>query len=255
MCKQVLTTIHTYGIMYIVNKEKAGEKMKLYESNNKAVVKFGISPNKKKTVTIPSNYYPLTNSNYKIFTSRNTTECNDDKIKEIFDSTAYCIAQCFSNADELYKKLTAQNIEAKLWSGWLFIDDDYPQYHCWVTVDNHILDLTNDFAQRFTFLNKAIQNFDEAEISEVRKAFIQFDLECKSQNISNSLRCSPFGKIALDNIIYIGSQCGSGEEAKKVLNDLVKRYPNHKSRLPCPKGSNLTQTQQMTQAALDTQEK
>lgn len=196
------------------------------------------------SVAIPTSYYPLSSNSeyaYKIFRKENTEICEREEVLRIFDTIPYRIGHCYTNADELFNKLTSAGIEAKIWAGWLFVcDQTLPIHHCWVTVGNSVLDLADDFRVKFGQNTDVWANIKTAEeFREVEASFYSF---CRENRIKNRQRCAPVGKVGSNDWLYIGAECESGDAARKIYQNLIRKYPNHVVEANCfADGTNQTQ--------------
>lgn len=205
--------------------------------NDRVVVKLYDGNTFKKSIVIPTSYYPL-NEKYEVFTKNNTEIVSDDKILGIFDEVKYKIGFCYSNSKQLYQKLVAQAIDAKVYCGWLFVGAaEYPVHHCWVVVNGkHLLDLGDDFTVMLSGQNA--ENFKNASIAETRR--LTADFARASKNVPNRVRCAPVGT-PTPFLLYVGCECDA-ERGREIYNQLLKRYPNHECERNCDRnGLNETQ--------------
>lgn len=217
-----------------------------YENNavfkeNRAVVKLR-KPDGAfiKSIIIPTAYYPL-NSNYEVFTYKNTKPMNDDGILKIFDSVKYQLGHCYTNTGELVRKLNESGYDAKSYAGWLFTDaGDLPVHHCWCVIEKDgeksVLDLSDDFTAMLSGENG--ENFKDCDANETRELIASFHEAAAS--VPNSLRCSPVGT-PTPFLLYIGCECPA-EDARKLYGNLMRQYPDHECESNCDStGLNATQ--------------
>lgn len=186
-----------------------------------------------KSIIIPTNYYPLHNENYKLFTSKNCDICEDKKILSIFDSIKFQLGHCYTMNGELYKELIKNGIDAKIWAGWLFVNEsEIPIHHCWVTVKNSLLDIADDNYVKYKYVENADIWKNAKSKEDYGKLLAQFYQDCIKNKITNSQRCKPCGK-PVENMLYIGSECKDGNDARNIYKQLIKRYPNHEAEANC----------------------
>lgn len=191
--------------------------MKIRGQNGKIVIEEVAD----KPIIIPSQLYPLSGG-LEIFFAGNTEDCEDQQLREIFDSTEASIGHCYSNTENLVSKLKAAGIPKsryKTYAGWLFIGGNSPIHHAYTVVDNkYMLDFST---------NKALE--DEAQYhglsAEETKARV-IKIVAESMRKKHSERAT-FGKVG-PLYLYVGSVC-KPMQGKQLYQRLMKSHPKH----PC----------------------
>lgn len=194
----------------------------------------------KKSVIIPTDYYPLNGNEFKVFHSENTERTYDEILLSRIDRINYKIGCCYSNTAEVVKLLKAAGYDVKSYVGWLFVaDSQFPVHHCWAVInDKHVIDLADDFSLMLCGDNYKI--FEELNTQETRTALLDFTKEVKE--LKNSMRCCPVGT-PTPILYYIGSEC-EPEEGKRIYQRLIKKYPDHECQRNC-NGNGLNPTQKL----------
>ena len=215
------------------------------QKRHKVVVKLqNMDGSFKESCLIPSVMYPLDDRNsmnglYEVFTNENTTMIEDKKILDIFDSVKYEIGHCYQNTDVLVEKLIRAGYNAKSYVGWLFLSGtSYPIHHCWAVVDNHVLDLSDDFSVKFNRHN--LKNFENKSLDEQRLVLADFHKE--AAKYPNSVRCAPVGKVTMP-LFYVGCEC-EPEKGRAIYRKLISTFPDHPVHKNVGKDS-LNQTQRI----------
>lgn len=200
-------------------------EMKIGTINGKIIVE-GLT---EKQLIIPSQMYPLSGP-MEYFCSENTEDCDDQQLREIYDSIEPQIGFCYSNIERLADAMAEAGIHRsryRTYCGWLFIGWSLPIHHAFMVVDNkYMLDFS---------INKAFEieeQFKDCENAEkTRNKMI--DLYIQQLGQPNSTRTA-FGKVG-PHYFYVGSKC-KPSEGKRLYQRLMKSHPNH----PC--GKNVTAT-------------
>lgn len=176
------------------------------------------------SIVIPTDYYPLSDTSFKVFHCENCQITTNPDIISCFDSVKHVPGHCYSMADELHNRLKDKGFESAIWCGWLFIGNRRPVHHCWVTVgaDNVLLDI-QDNADHIVSLLQGHSFKNDEELRRFLADTLAAELK---QGIKNSVRCSPLGKPS-SHTFYVGSRVSNGEAAKKIYQALVQKYPSH----------------------------
>lgn len=189
------------------------------------------------SIILPTALYPLTGEP-QVFTYANTTETENARVLELFDSVQYRIGHCYDNAAELAKKLREAGFEPETYAGWLFTGEgQLPVHHCWVVLGDSLLDLSDDAAM-LVWSGVAEQMKAEEDKDAIRERLAEYMKEALTW--PNSKRCSPVGQ-ASPNMLYVGSPC-SPEEAIRTCRQLMQKYPDHETQRNC-KGERINPTQ------------
>lgn len=207
------------------NEKWINEKVKIKE--NRVVVKLVDSEKKfRDSVIIPTEYYPLKDTNFEVYHKNNCEEIKDKKVIEIFNSIEYRIGYCYQNSENLVNRLKENGYNAKQYCGWLFIDNEsIPNFHSWVILNNSLLDLADEFNVLY-HINPMNWN-DVTTKEEQIKVLADFHLYIKKNKISNSDRCNIVG-IPTIGLMYVGGEC-SAKDGRSVYNNMMRRFPNHAS--------------------------
>lgn len=215
------------------------------QKKHKVVVKlYNNNGTFKESCIIPSVRYPLDDRNsmnelYEVFTNENTLMIEDKKLLDIFDSVKYEIGHCYQNTDALVEKLKKAGYDAKAYVGWLFLSGaSYPIHHCWAVVNNHVLDLADDFSVKFNENN--LKHFEGKSIDEQRLLLADFHKEAEKH--PNSVRCAPVGKITRP-LFYVGCEC-EPNKGRAIYRKLISTFPDHPVHKNVGK-DNLNQTQRV----------
>lgn len=181
----------------------------------------------KMAINIPSVYWPLNSDKYETFSYDECSEVEDPVVLEAFDATPYKIGRCYTNSELLAENLRQRGVEAKIYVGWMFVEEDAtPIHHCWVVVNGSVLDLSDDMAiVRFNADNFAKANGKE----ECRAAMASF--KKWAMQFPNSKRCIPVGK-PVQGVLYVGCPCDPNE-GRRIYNRLMVAYPNHECERNC----------------------
>lgn len=193
------------------------------QKENKVVVKLKNQDGTfKESCIVPTVMYPL-NGPLQVFNTNNTCLVEDKTLLEVFNSVKYQVGKCYQNSIDLAAALRALGYEAKTYVGWLFLSETtYPVHHSWVVVENHVLDLSDDYSIMLYGDNK--KNFDNCKsLEEQRQMLASFRQAAAKQ--PNSVRCSPVG-CPSSFLLYIGCECDP-DKGRKIYRDLIKTYPNH----------------------------
>lgn len=211
--------------------------------NGKAVTKLYRNGMFLQSVIIPTVMYPL-NGPAEVFTFRNCIKVTDSKVLEIFDQIPYQIGRCYTNAEAMTSALIAEGYSAQTYAGWYFTSgSDTPIHHCWTVLDGQsVLDLADDLSLMCCDGN--IQNFRNAK-SRAERIALNVDFQRWASRFPNQKRCMYVGE-PTPFTLYVGCPC-SADEARKIYNALVAKYPNH----PChPKGGINPTQKAMVEAGL-----
>lgn len=193
----------------------------------------------KKSIIIPTVYYPLNSNDFKVFHSDNCEKVTDQTILECFDTIPFQMGHCYTMADSLYRLLKEKGVEnVELWAGWLFCAAELPVHHCWVTVNDSLLDIAESFS--FFYTDEMVEKYANAK-NQIEMRMLVAKRSTEITKMKNSDRCSPVG-IPNVSAFYVGSRVSSGLEAKAVYNDMVRKYPDHETiKMVNNSGLNLTQ--------------
>lgn len=194
--------------------------------------------NFKKSVIIPTDYYPLNKDEFKVFHCNNTKKVVDEALLMTINKAEYKIGHCYRNTENIVHLLKEAGYDVKSYVGWLFVaETQFPVHHCWAVVDDiYVIDLSDDFTMMFSAEN--YKNFVGLNVMETRVAMLEFALEARKQ--PHSVRCSPVGKPS-PMLYYIGCEC-EPEDGKRIYNELIKKYPVHECQRNCDtNGLNPTQ--------------
>lgn len=172
-------------------------------------------------IVIPSQLYPLTGS-MTIFTANNTTPCDDEQLRQIFDSIPSRIGRCYENIRLLEDKLKATEQFKNRFTtyvGWMFIGENMPVHHAYMVVDNkYMLD--------FSPLSDLESLEAPVVMSKDGIRELVADQVIKSLDKPNSEK-AVFGQVQFDSL-YVGSVC-SPEKGIRVYKKLMRAFPKH----PC----------------------
>lgn len=212
-------------------------KKQIRLKNDKVVVKLYEEDVFKKSVIVPTVYYPL-NGNYEVFHYENTEKVADENVLKIFDSMKYRVGHCYQNTDALVTALRDAGYDAVAYVGWLFVCGwDYPVHHCWCVLDGkYVLDLSDDYSVMMGLNAKAWENVKTKE--EQIELIASFTAEAKKH--PHSIRCAPVGT-PTPFLYYVGCPCDP-EEGRKIYQRLIRDYPDHECQRNCDKNG-LNQTQ------------
>ena len=72
---------------------------------------------------MPTNYYPLHNDDIHVFFDDNVALLTDEKVLSLIDTVKYKVGHCYHNAETIYKILTANEYDEKMYCGWIFPAD------------------------------------------------------------------------------------------------------------------------------------
>lgn len=217
-----------------INWYYENKKVKIKE--DRVVIKLYQQDTFKDSCVIPTVYYPL-NNNPEVFTAEDVEVVTDEKILEIFDRIEFKIGRCYDNTDRLVKELRKEGYDAKSYVGWLFSgEDQYPVHHCWCVLDNHILDLSDNYTMMLTGPNG--DNFKNAKTKE-EQIMVMADFLKAAKNEKNSVVCYPVGKPS-PFMFYIGCECDANE-GRKIYRQLMQQFPDHKVDRTDKQGLNHTQ--------------
>ena len=177
------------------------------------------------SIITPTEYYPLSDKSFRIFHSGNCKATTDPTVISCFDSVKHIPGHCYSMADELHDKLNKCGIPSTIWCGWHFVSNRPPIHHCWVTVGENsetLLDIQENCDHIAAILQGHSFNSDEEY-----RIFLADTLSSElKRGVKNSEKCAPLG-IPSHNVFYVGSRVSSGDAARKIYNDLTKKYPDH----------------------------
>lgn len=169
-----------------------------------------------KAVTVPSEMYETVGT-VKLFCKNNCKRIKDKIVLDIFDSIKYEPGKCFYFSSELCEKLRDNGYDAKLYAGWLFLDNNFlPTYHCWVVLDDSVLDLADHFTK-----NKEMFGCKNYTREEYANNF------AKLLKLKNSERCYPVG-LPYEELLYAGSET-TAEKGMKLCKKILDKYPNHEA--------------------------
>lgn len=190
---------------------------KLYSACGKEEIKF------KKSIIIPTEQYPLSKSEFRVFHHGNCKVCEDEKILKCFDETKYEQGHCYQMADELKLRLIKAGYDAKIYVGWLFPNPmETPIHHAWIVVDDYVLDLQDDMC----VIKANWEMFEGKTTEECRYLLAEFHTYCYKNKVPHSTRCAPVGLPCVE-YYYIGSEVECGDVGRKEYNQLLRKYPNH----------------------------
>lgn len=177
------------------------------------------------SVVIPTSMWDLP-APFRVFHQDNTKICEDTQILEVFDSVTYKVGHCYTNTENLIKAFKNKGINALAYAGWLFTtqDKDFPIWHSWVVIDNYVLDLSDNYNVLFNMNGDKFAGKSVEECRQLNADFLDFAIH----NWKNSQRCLPVGQ-AYEDFLYVGFEC-EPNRARKIYNDLIKKYPNHKTQ-------------------------
>lgn len=209
------------------------------EKENKIVAKIKNPDGSfKRSVIIPTDYYPLNSEKYKVFHYKNTEQICDEKMINVIDRVDYKIGCCYQNTKEIVRQLKSEGFDVRPYVGWLFVgESQFPVHHCWAVVNGiHVVDLADDFTMMLKGDNA--ENFKELNIQQTRVAMASFVAEARKQK--NSIRCYPMGT-PTPFLYYIGAEC-SPDDGKRIYQGLIKTHPEHECQRNCD-SSGLNPTQ------------
>lgn len=198
--------------------------MKIDEKSGSLYVS-GVS---KKPLKIPSAMYPLTGE-YMMIAKENTAPFDDSDesstIRHIFDSTPVQIGRCYTNAENLQKRLAKENIHSETLVGWLFVADSLPVMHCLTAIGNHILD--------FNIRQELLLRDGYSLLSEdkLRQVFAERIHQLQSRPFSEVCTFGPLDRQTL----FIASHC-SPQKGIELARKLRRAYPKHPAFLEIDSG-------------------
>ena len=104
--------------------------------------KFYFSINGDKHV-MGSKLYPVGKRGLSFFTGGTTTKGDFQEVEEYLEreNWKHKNGYCYTNAETLHKAFLEHKINAKYYSGWLFVNDSHPIHHAWVSVDGNVYDI------------------------------------------------------------------------------------------------------------------
>lgn len=190
-----------------------------YEVNDN-IVKITLNNLSQDVKTVPSKLYPLPNKEFKIFTSENTFDLEDNKVNNLLTDIDVIIGGCYTNATNIVKILKENNINAKFYSGWI-LRLNKMTHHAWVVIDDkHLIDVSilrkeDDILDRELSGNPKVKG---DKIIDTLSKLIEEKLPFKEKYY--------YGKVGRYCAIYIGSETNP-DNARKSFNDLLKAVPNH----------------------------
>ena len=192
----------------------------------------------KKSVIIPTDYYPLNGMEYRTFHSGNTERITDEKVLTLIDKVSYKIGHCYQNTDAVAKILRKHGYDVKTYVGWLFVaETEFPIHHCWAVInENQVIDLGDDFSLMYGGENG--KHFEGKSLEETRELMVSF--QAWARGLKNRQRCIPMGT-PTDGLYYIGTEC-EADYGRKLYRDLINKFPNHECERNCDvNGYNRTQ--------------
>lgn len=200
------------------------------EKENRIVAKLrDKNGNFKKSVLIPTDYYPLAGSAVRTFHKDNTEKITDEALLYILDRVKYKIGCCYQNTEEVIHILQRKGYSVKSYVGWLFVgESQFPVHHCWAVVDDkHVIDLADDFTMMFAGENG--DNFENLSLEEARQTMLSFHMEALKQK--NHIRCHPMGTPS-SILYYVGTECAPAA-GRRTYRDLIKKFPYHECQRNC----------------------
>jgi len=178
--------------------------------------------NPKRWPRIPSQVYPL-NGFAEVWSRHNTTDCADQKMLEVFDSIKPEIGCCYQNTENLMNAAKAAGIpEGDLvpHAGWTFCQGDpAPVHHCFAVYKRTaVFDFGAAIKSEWTPLLAGKSR------EECQKLMVELMAEARTH--PNHIA---FGSGRIDALyLHVSSPCHP-KAARKIFQDLMKRYPNHPS--------------------------
>lgn len=184
----------------------------------------------RKSVIVPTDYYPLYSNDFKVFHAENCRNISKEEgdfsqtVIDIFNKCGFSIGYCYTNAEMLKTRLCKAGFEAVQYVGWLFTDvTQIPVFHSWVVLDGNIVLDYSDFYTACFMYNSDVWK-GRADSVEVLSSFFKY---VKQERIANALVCYPLGVPAI-GCIYVGCPCGA-EEGRALWRNMIKKYPDHDS--------------------------
>lgn len=177
----------------------------------------------KSTYKISSKIYPLNGRKFDMFTSKNTVDVKDEKIKELFNICKFQIGKCYINA-EIMKQISEKNNleEVQYYAGWVFMGAKPPMNHAWIVYEhNSVIDssILQNINCMFNELNK--NTATKTDYARILKREID----------SNKSNCDKFtfGQV-IEPLIYVGCEdtySHARELFKKALDITKDKHPSY----------------------------
>lgn len=174
--------------------------------------------------TIPSDLFPLSKGEIRLFDCCNTAQADFPELKQVFDSLIFQTGCCYTNTEALVNVCRATGIKNVYpYAGWIIGPDGCPLHHAWAVFEqdgnSHLLDGGN--LMGFEFYER-IKNYPDSTKEAVRRTVVDTFEDMK--DLPNSEKamygfCHP-------SFVYVGVRT-TPNEASLIWNRLCDKYPQH----------------------------
>ena len=152
----------------------------------------------------------------------------------LIDTVKYEVGHCYHNAETIYKVLTANGYDAKMYCGWMFPTASanqmtLPVHHAWVVLnDNAVIDIANDYVYMVQYLENLVgkEYLQKLNPAEWRQEFVKARKYIVKNNVKNSERCN-LG-LTCDGV-YIGCEIYSAIEGIALYQNMKTKFPKHET--------------------------
>lgn len=196
-----------------------------------------------KSVIMPTDMYPLANNDIHVFSDENLEEITDKEVLDVIDQVPYKIGHCYTNSQNIVDALAKVGVEACIYCGWAFVSlSELPFFHCWVMLDDtHLIDLANDYIRKLNYVYD-VYGDESKHFTRDRWRYAFVEATKFLSSLPNSERCC-IGMA--DNKIYVGCPVKNANEARRLYNYLIGKFPNHESIEDVNKNTQRTPLQEM----------
>lgn len=174
-----------------------------YRYLNKKRTSVEVQNYRQESFFFPSEIYPLSSKNLKVFEINTTERLNEEQIQEVSrisnDITAK-IGYCYSNCENFISRHEELNSKLKIdcYTGWLILGNDIPIHHSWLVVEGkHVIDYS--ITEEDMEMNKSIAHLP---IEEQRELLLSKMIENDKKKNSEKML---LGLVPSD-LLYIGSK-------------------------------------------------
>lgn len=189
--------------------------------NSKAYFKVG-----KDSHVFGSKIYPIGKRGQSFFggTCTEDTGSKYDRVADTLERSnwKHKNGYCYTNAEILQQIFQAHGVDAKYYSGWVFVSSGYPIHHAWVVVDDNVYDISINVVAQQRMLEQSMKGMDlysPEAVKEIKR--IQND----SYSITDSF---VWGKVP-DHMIYVGSEETQDTGRAKYHSAMKATNNNHPS--------------------------
>lgn len=179
--------------------------------------------------------YPIGKRNVSLFMDSVTEKGAFEEVSTYLETSGWQPRNgyCYSNSELLQNAFKTHGIDAKYYSGWLFVGHQYPIHHAWVVVDDNVYDIgINVLSQSKMFeqIESGLNPYSEACVKEIKA------LESKPFPIQDFF---VWGKVPKE-LFYIGAE-DTPNGARLKYNACMKVVAEHPSYKGMQKVSGSTQ--------------